>query len=241
MSKQAKAKTNNTGGGDKFTRWLVIGMVTLVVATGAIFSVISQKTKANESFTALKDFKVGAAVATTVDEANGSGITINTGATKVIDLWEDPQCPICNTFEQANGAYIDELIRSKKANVVFHVVSFIGDESVSASNAAYCAADEGHYLDFHKAMYLVQPALENSGFYTTENLIKIGKYAGLTTTSFIDCVTKVSKLDQVKAAYDSMAKYKVAGTPTVFFNGKLWERKNSGFVLDEFSAAFEAS
>ena len=46
MSKQAKAKTNNTGGGDKFTRWLVIGMVTLVVATGAIFSVISQKTKA---------------------------------------------------------------------------------------------------------------------------------------------------------------------------------------------------
>jgi protein-disulfide isomerase len=38
-----------------------------------------------------------------------------------------------------------------------------------------------------------------------------------------------------------MAKYNVKGTPTVFFNGKLWERKNSGFVLDEFSAAFEAS
>jgi protein-disulfide isomerase len=38
-----------------------------------------------------------------------------------------------------------------------------------------------------------------------------------------------------------MAKYNVKGTPTVFFNGKLWERKNGGFVLDEFSAAFEAS
>ncbi len=239
MAKQAKA--TKTSGGDNFTRWLVIGMVTLVVATGAIFSVISQKTKANESFVALNNFKVGAPVTASVDTANGSGITVNTGAAKTIDLWEDPQCPICNTFEGANGAYIEDLVRAKKANVVYHVLSFLGKESVTAANAAYCAADEGHFLDFHKALYLVQPALENSGFYTTQNLVKIGGYVGLTSQKFVDCVTKVSKLDQVKAAYDSMAKYNVTGTPTVFFNGKLWERMNGGFVLDEFSAAFEAS
>jgi len=239
MAKQAKA--TKASGGDNFTRWLVIGMVTLVVATGAIFSVISQKSKANESFAALNNFKVGAPVAASVDVANGSGITVNTGATKTIDLWEDPQCPICNTFEGANGAYIEDLVRTKKANVVYHVLSFLGNESVTAANAAYCAADEGQFLDFHKAMYMVQPALENSGFYTTQNLVKIGGYVGLTSQKFVDCVTKVSKLDQVKAAYDSMAKYNVKGTPTVFFNGKLWERKNGGFVLDEFSAAFEAS
>jgi protein-disulfide isomerase len=239
MAKQAKA--TKASGGDNFTRWLVIGMVTLVVATGAIFSVISQKTKANESFVALNNFKVGAAVAATVDPANGSGITVNTGATKTIDLWEDPQCPVCNTFEGVNGAYIEDLVRTKKANVVYHVLSFLGNESVTAANAAYCAADEGHFLDFHKAMYLVQPALENSGFYTTQTLVKIGGYVGLTSQKFVDCVTKVSKLEQVKAAYDSMAKYNVKGTPTVFFNGKLWERQNGGFLLDEFSAAFEAS
>jgi len=27
----------------------------------------------------------------------------------------------------------------------------------------------------------------------------------------------------------------------VFFNGKLWERKNNAFLLEEFTAAFEAS
>jgi protein-disulfide isomerase len=152
-----------------------------------------------------------------------------------------PQCPVCNTFEQANGEFIDDLVRTKKANVVYHVVSFLGNESVAAANAAYCAADEGRYLDFHKAMYLVQPVLENSGFYSTENLIKIGTYAGLTTSTFSDCVTKGSKLDKVRAAYESMTKYKVQGTPTVFFNGKLWERKNNAFLLEEFTAAFEAS
>lgn len=239
MAKQAKA--TKASGGDNFTRWLVIGMVTLVVASGAIFSVVGEKSKANESFTILKDFKVGPTVTSTVDDANGSGITFNNGAAKTVDIWEDPQCPVCNTFEQANGEFIDDLVRAKKANVVYHVLSFLGNESVSAANAAYCAADEGRYLDFHKAMYLVQPVLENSGFYSTENLIKIGSYAGLTSQSFVDCVTKGSKLDKVKAAYDSMAKYKVQGTPTVFFNGKLWERKNNAFLLEEFAAAFEAS
>jgi protein-disulfide isomerase len=132
-------------------------------------------------------------------------------------------------------------VRTKKANVVYHVLSFLGNESVSASNAAYCAADEARYLDFHKAMYLVQPVLENSGFYSTENLIKIGSYAGLTSQSFIDCVTKGSKLDYVRAAYESMGKYNVQGTPTVFFNGKKWERQNNAFLPSEFAAAFEAS
>jgi len=239
MAKQAKA--TKSSGGDKFTRWLVIGMVTLVVASGAIFSVVGEKSKANESFAILSDFKPGPTVVSTVDEANGAGITFNEGAAKTVDIWEDPQCPVCNTFEHANGEFIDDLVRAKKAKVVYHVLSFLGNESVSASNAAYCAADESRYLDFHKAMYLVQPVLENSGFYSTENLIKIGSYAGLTSQSFIDCVTKGSKLDKVRAAYESMAKYKVQGTPTVFFNGKLWERKNNAFLLEEFAAAFEAS
>ena len=239
MAKQAKATASS--GGDNFTRWLVIGMVTLVVASGAIFSVVGEKSKANESFAILSDFKAGPTVVSTVDDTNGAGITFNDGAAKTVDIWEDPQCPVCNTFEQANGEFVEDLVRAKKAKVVYHVLSFLGNESVSAANAAYCAADEARYLDFHKAMYLVQPVLENSGFYSTENLIKIGSYAGLTSQSFIDCVTKSSKLDKVRAAYESMTKFNVQGTPTVFFNGKLWERKNNAFLPSEFAAAFEAS
>ena len=65
MAKQAKA--TKSSGGDKFTRWLVIGMVTLVVASGAIFSVVGEKSKANESFAILSDFKPGPTVVSTVD------------------------------------------------------------------------------------------------------------------------------------------------------------------------------
>jgi len=37
-----------------------------------------------------------------------------------------------------------------------------------------------------------------------------------------------------------MPQFGVQGTPTVFINGKLWERTNPNFDLGEFSTAVEA-
>ena len=239
MSKQAKSKS--AGSNDHFTRWLVIGMVTLVVITGVAFSMMNTSTKADESFVALKGFTLGEPVLATIDGAQGSGLVLNPGGAVQIDIWEDPQCPSCRYFEEAVGAYVEDLVRTKKATVVFHVLSFLGPDSVRAANASMCAAEEGHYLEFSKALYTVQPASESSGFYSNKNLIKIGDYIGLKTKSFTDCVTNGSKLDLVKTHADSMATFGVQGTPTVFINGKRWERQTNAFDLAEFRAAVEAA
>ena len=231
---QAKAQDNTT-------RWIVIAMVLLVVVTGVVFSLMSQNNKENASLAALDGTKLKPAVTATVDPANGSAIVLNPGQTKAIDVWEDPQCPVCKNFEDANGDYIESLVRDNKATVRFHVLSFLGDESVRAANASFCAADEGQYLDFHKAIYAVQSQVENSGFWSNEKLVAIGSKIGITSTKFADCVNKGSKIDLVKANYDSMEKYGVKGTPTVFINGKLWERKSPDFNLAEFKAAVEAA
>lgn len=234
MAQQPKAKDNTT-------RWIVIAMVLLVVVTGVIFSMMSQNNKENASLAALDGTKLKPAVTATIDADNGSAIVLNPGQSKVIDVWEDPQCPVCKNFENANGDYIESLVRDNKATVRFHVLSFLGDESVRAANASFCAAEEGQYLDFHHALYAVQSPLENSGFWSNENLIAIGKKIGITSTKFSDCVSKGSKIALVKASYDSMAKFGVKGTPTVFINGKLWERKSPDFNLAEFKAAVEAA
>jgi protein-disulfide isomerase len=231
---QAKAQDNTT-------RWIVIAMVLLVVVTGVVFSLMSQNNKENESLAALNGTKLKPAITSTIDPTNGSAIVLNAGATKVIDVWEDPQCPICKNFEDANGDYIESLVRDKKATVRFHVLSFLGDESVRAANASFCAADEGQYLDFHHALYAVQSPLENSGFWSNQKLIDIATKIGIKSTKFADCVNKGSKINLVKANYDSMQKFGVKGTPTVFINGKLWERKSPDFNLAEFKAAVEAA
>ena len=227
--------------GDNVTRWIVIAMVSLVVVTGVVFSIFSQNNQETASLAALDGFKSKGSLVSTIDTENGSAITFNPGLAKTVDVWEDPQCPVCKYFEDANGEYIDSLIREKKATVRFHVLSFLGDESVRAANASFCAADEGQYIDFHKAMYRVQSPLENSGFWSNETLVAIGNKVGITSEKFSKCVNEGQKVDLVKANYESMPKYGVQGTPTIFIDGKLWERKSSDFNLDEFRTAVEGN
>jgi protein-disulfide isomerase len=205
--------------GDNVTRWIVIAMVSLVVVTGVVFSMMNQNNKESSALAALDDYKSKGTIVSTIDVDNGSAITFNSGLTKTVDVWEDPQCPACKSFEEASGEYIDSLVRDKKATVRFHVLSFLGDESVRAANASFCAADEGQYLDFHKALYRVQSPLENSGFWSNETLIAIGKKVGITSEKFATCVTDGQKVDLVKTNSESMSKYGVQGTPTVFIDG----------------------
>jgi protein-disulfide isomerase len=215
-------------------------MVSLVVVTGVVFSIFGQNSKESASIAALDGTTLKPAITSTIDVANGSAISFDNGAATTIDVWEDPQCPVCKLFADANGSYLESLVRDKKANVRYHVLSFLGDESVRAANASFCAADEGQFLDFHKAIYAVQSPLENSGFWSNETLVNMGKKIGITSTTFENCVTKGSKVDLVQASYDSMSKFGVQGTPTVFINGKKWERTQNAFILEEFKSAVEA-
>jgi protein-disulfide isomerase len=243
----SKAKNSvKTQSGDPFTRWLVVGMVALVVAVGAFFFFTTENKESNASLVALDNFSPIGEFEAVVDPAQGDGIVFNAGLPLKINVFEDFQCPSCKFFEDPIGPYLTSLITEKKAEVVYHPLSFLGngqkeDESIAASNAAYCAVDEGKFLDFHKALYDVQSTVQNSGFLNDKNLIAIGKKVGISSQGFSDCITNKSKLVNVAASTDSMTRYEVRGTPTTFINGKLWERQSPGFDLNEFKAAVEAA
>jgi protein-disulfide isomerase len=246
MMSKVKKNSVKSQGGDPFTRWLVIGMVALVVAVGAFFTLTSEDKATNTSLAALDSFSSFGDAPATIDPAQGDGIVFNAGLPLKINIFEDFQCPSCKFFEDPIGGYLTSLITEKKAEVVYHPLSFLGnqrgdDESIAASNAAYCAVDEGKFIDFHKALYAVQPAVQNSGFFNTDNLISIGKKVEISSDSFSDCITNKSKLMNVVASTESMTRYEVRGTPTVFINGKVWNRQNPNFDLNEFKAAVEAA
>jgi protein-disulfide isomerase len=246
MMSKVKKNSVKSQGGDPFTRWLVIGMVALVVAVGAFFTLTSEDKATNTSLAALDSFSPIGNVPATVDPAQGAGIVFNAGLPLRINVFEDFQCPVCKFFEDPIGGYLTSLITEKKAEVVYHPLSFLGnkrgdDESIAASNAAYCAVDEGKFIDFHKALYDVQSSIENSGFLNDDNLIAIGEKVGISSQSFSDCVKNKSKMINVTAAMESMEGYGVSGTPTVFINGKVWNRQNPNFDVNEFRAAVEAA
>lgn len=150
--------------------------------------------------------------------ADGYGLVFNANAPVTIDLWEDPQCPACKAFEGASGEFITSLARDGRAKVVFHTLSFIGPESVTAANAGACASDEGKYLEFHKAAYDKQPASENSGAWTDDAMIKLGASVGITSESFKTCVREKSYKTWVETIAKEGVKSNVNQTPTMRFN-----------------------
>jgi protein-disulfide isomerase len=232
---QQKGKNGNNA-----NRWIVLAMVLLVIGTGVAFSILGQNNRENAPLAGLDGVTLKPAVVSTIDVDNGSAITFNPGLPTQVDVWEDPQCPSCKRFENAMGDYLNSLVRDKTATVRFHVLSFLGPESVRSANAAFCAADENQFLDFHDALYTVESPGEGSGFFSTETLIKIGEKIGIKSPKFAECVSKGSKAELVQTHYDSMGKFGVQSTPTVFINGKVWKPTSGDFVLDEFRSAVEA-
>lgn len=237
-----KSKVKNAG--DTVTRNIVIGMVALVVLSGVIFTVIDKQSSSEvalpttiESIDASKN---GEPLVGKVLEENDYGISFNDENPFRIDIWEDFQCPYCKFFETEMSEYLETLVRDNQAKVVYHMASFLGQESVRAANAVNCAVSEGRFIEYHRALYEVQ-ASENSGIFSNKNLIEIGKRLGITSPEFESCVNDQKFGDTVSKVGQSMKKNGVEGTPTVFINGKQWNRTSAEFRLDEFKAAVEAA
>ena len=216
-------------GGDKITRNIVIGMVVLVVAVGVAFSVLGNKSIGN------------AAIPSSVSKADGYGIVFNADLKNkpVVDLWEDFQCPICARFEATNGAYIQTLISEKRAKVVFHILSFIGPESILAANAAACSADESKFLQYHSYLYANQSATENSGLWSNERLIASGSDSGITSSTFKSCISGGKYAAWVGNVAKDGENKKIDSTPTVYVNGKVIDRNTQYFDAIAFAKAVE--
>jgi protein-disulfide isomerase len=208
MSSKKDAKKSQ----DNVTRNIVIGTVAFVLFFVGGGIALSKQTES----------KISQAIPSAVDESNGFGITFNKGLAGVpkIDIYEDFQCPFCKQFESANLKYIESLITEKKAEVTYHLLSFVGPESVVAANAAACAADENQFLSFHGTMYANQPSSENSGEWSKERVLAIGEAAGISSDSFTNCVNDGKYLGWAQKVAEAAVADKINSTPTVLLNGK---------------------
>ncbi len=216
--------------GDKGTRNLVIGMIAFIVVVGVVFSLISNRSSST------------AAIPATVSEADGYGIVLNPEKTPTIDVYLDYQCEACKYFEIVNGGYLNEVIAQKKAKVVFHPMTFLGPESVLAANAAACAADENEFVDMNLALFQNQADQHNTGKWSKEYLVQLGKSIGITSSNFESCVNDGKYVRWTSNVATESGKADINSTPTVFINGKELDRDKGEYAdLGKFRAALAAA
>jgi protein-disulfide isomerase/uncharacterized membrane protein YphA (DoxX/SURF4 family) len=167
------------------------------------------------------------------------------GAKVTLDLYEDPQCPICAQFESQVGPTIAGWITSGTVKVHYHVISFLDASSTTkyssrAANALYASAGVSPdvFAKYHQLLFAQQPA-EGSAGLTEDTLVQLAQQAG--AGSVAQQIRAGTYADYVARATDQSSKDGVTGTPTVLVDGQQVAQPTLGAVTTAVTTAVQAA
>ncbi len=148
------------------------------------------------------------------------------GARTTIEIYEDPACPACATFEQQASSRLQTWIKGSTARVKYYEVSFLDSQSTTkystrAAAALYCAADAGRFQEYHDLLYASPPAAGTAGI-TDDQLTLLGPRAGIggdAQTAFTQCVASKKLVGFVGQISDDASRGGILSPPTVLVGG----------------------
>ena len=101
----------------------------------------------------------------------------------------DYQCHMCKLwFEETRPQIIENYISTGKANLVFVDMPFLGSDSIPASEATYCADDQGKYWEYHSMLFRYQEEIDD-GWANANRLQAIAFNLDLDIEQFDKCMT----------------------------------------------------
>ena len=101
----------------------------------------------------------------------------------------DYQCHMCKLwFEETRPQIIENYINTGKANLVFVDMPFLGSDSIPASEATYCADDQGKYWEYHSMLFRYQEEIDD-GWANANRLQAIAFNLDLDIEQFDKCMT----------------------------------------------------
>ena len=102
----------------------------------------------------------------------------------------DYQCHMCKLwFEETRPQIIENYINTGKANLVFVDMPFLGSDSIPASEATYCADDQGKYWEYHSMLFTYQEDEIDGGWASATRLQAFAFNLGLDIEQFDKCMT----------------------------------------------------
>jgi protein-disulfide isomerase len=112
----------------------------------------------------------------------------NPNAPIKIDEYSDFQCPYCaNFYKETEGQLMKTLVADGTVYFVYHTFGeFIGSESGSSAEAAYCAGDQEKFWEMHDILFSNQ-AGENQGGFADRRLVAFAEKLGLDMNKFNTC------------------------------------------------------
>ena len=100
----------------------------------------------------------------------------------------DYQCPNCQKwFLNTKPDIVTNYIDTGKSNLYFVDLAFLGDDSLTAAAATYCADEQERYWDYHSYLYSNQRGIDG-GWADASSLQDYAEVLELDTDSFARCM-----------------------------------------------------
>lgn len=141
-----------------------------------------------------------------------------------VEEFSDFQCPYCRLFaDEEEQAIIENYVNTGKVYFTYTPFAFldgnaIDGESKSAAQAAYCAADQNKFWEYHDVLFANQNS-ENAGDFADKRLIAFAEKLGLDMGEFRSCFNGKTYRQQVLDDLTRGRSLGVSATPTFFING----------------------
>jgi len=189
--------------------------------TAGSSSMVSGSTAASSSFTAGSSSSSSLAASL----LSGSPPTLGSpNASVTIVEFGDYQCPTCGGWYRSQEAQvIQNLVTTGKAKLVWRDFDYYGPDSVSASEAAYAAGEQGKFWQFHDLLFQSQQT-PNSGWASKQNMEMFARQLGLNMTQFDQSFNSGRYDSLVNSNHSLGVQAGVSETPTFFLigpNGKM--------------------
>ena len=102
----------------------------------------------------------------------------------------DYQCHMCKKwFEETRPQIIENYVDTGKVNLTFVDMPFLGSDSIPASEASYCADDQGKYWEYHSMLFRYQEDEIDGGWANANRLQAIAFNLDLDMEQFDKCMT----------------------------------------------------
>ena len=136
----------------------------------------------------------------------------------------DYQCHMCKLwFEETRPLIIENYVETGKANLVFIDMPFLGRDSTPASEATYCANDQGKYWEYHTMLFRFQEEIDD-GWANASRLQAFALNLGLDMEQFDKCMITDDYRAQVNANMQMAKKqFGANSTPTFVIVGPTGE------------------
>lgn len=131
----------------------------------------------------------------------------------------DYQCPKCKQwFQEQKSSITSDYIITGIAKLYFVDIAWLGDDSITAAEATYCADDQGKFREYHSTLYTNQAGIED-GWANSASLKQFANELGLDLEMFDECLDSGKYSTRISYNTDVAISNDVAGTPHFFLIG----------------------